>query len=750
MLSLRRALAPAAAGRQGIRRGLAPDEEPSGRGPGMEDDQASIIPVLPSRAMPRRGLLLLLCASVLLAYAVRHPPETQVLFDARLFGRPDLSKVLALIRSVGCLGLLNAAAWGLAAPLARRLGSTSGGWGLGLAMRLGAGFLILSDLVLALAAVHQLTVAGLTAVLGAGLLACALAARREARDRPWGRPTRGGLLALAGFGVLLANPFGECLVPFHGWDALTYHLALPERYLHANAVVVTPYSFYSAFPLNTEMLYAVGLGIDSETTARLLHFELGVLCLLALYALGRQISPLCAALGPLFLLADPLFSWELTIAYSDLALAFYTLLAVIALQEWVQGAGLPSVVRGGLFAGAALATRYQGAFVPAALCAVILASPFRAPLRDRLKAAAVVAALGLLVASPWLVRNVVFTGDPVAPMFQSLFSAPGHEYFDPIVIDQQRAFARVPGMGRGALALVMLPWNLTMRSVQGRYLDSFGFQVGPLYLLAVLLSLALVRRGNRPARPFLAVALLLTLAWFFTGQEARFLVPVFPLLAFAGAVALAALTPPRGLVRAGFLAVPLLGVLYAQWPLWNRATLRYGYALGRLPKDDLELSDPAAAVGRYLRATLGPGDRLLLVRESRAFYFRGLDYVPYHINEGSPVLMLVHRARDLSDLDCRLAAMGVTHVLLNRNVGIPPMEVAGYGSREFQEDLQRIDAFLRERTRPVVDYRGVYVGRLTHAGTCPAPAAASAAMYEGIMTTRRREGNSWRIASPSS
>jgi hypothetical protein len=669
--------------------------------------------------MLRRVLVLLACASILVVYAARYPPETRILFDARLLGAPDPWKLLAAIRSLGCWCLINAAAWGLAAPFARRLGLAPGVTALGLVMRLGLGLLVLSNLVLALAATHRLTVPGLGAVLAVGFAAWAISAVRGARG--WRRsPERGSVLALLGFGLLLVNPFAECFAPFHGWDALTYHLALPERYLHANAVVVTPFSSYSAFPLNTEMLYAVALGIDAEASARLLHFEFGVLSLLALYALGRQRSRLCAVLAPLFLLADPLFSWELTAAYSDLPLAFYALLAVVALHEWRQGAGLQSLARCGVFAGAALAARYQGALVPAVVCLLIVASPLRVRFRHRLQAAAVVAGLSLAVVSPWLIRNLVFAGNPVTPFFQSLFSAAGHEYFDPIVIEQQRAFVRLPGMGRGALALLTVPWNLTMRNVPGRYLGSFGLQVGPLYLVALVLSVAFLRRGDRQMPPVLAAALLFTLGWFWTSQESRYLLPAFPLLAFAGAAALAELTPRRGLLRAGLLAIPLLGVAYVQWPLWNRAALRYGYAFGPLSKESLELSDPASALGHYLRATLGPGDRLLLVWENRAYYFRGLDYVPYHSKEGSPVLMLFHRAADLSDLHCQLAAMGISHVLINRNARTPPMEVAGYRAREFQQDELRIEAFLRERTRLVLDYRGVYVGKLVAAGQCPA------------------------------
>ena len=33
-----------------------------------------------------------------------------------------------------------------------------------------------------------------------------------------------------------AGPLASAFVPFYGWDALTYHLAVPERYLGAQVV----------------------------------------------------------------------------------------------------------------------------------------------------------------------------------------------------------------------------------------------------------------------------------------------------------------------------------------------------------------------------------------------------------------------------------------------------------------------------------------------------------------------------------
>jgi hypothetical protein len=671
------------------------------------------------RSLWRPWLLLAFSLLVLGLYTARNPPSTLNL-DWRFFGWPAAEKLLAALRDVGFWTAINVAAWALAGPL-RRLVEREGEDALiRFVKRLGLGLLVLSTLVLGLAALHLLHAGVLLGLLAVGVALWAVETRRATPRLSWRRPGR-GVLAVLGFALLLLNPFLECFVPFHGWDALTYHLAVPERYLQVNGIFLTPFSFYTAFPLGTEMLYLLALGFDAETAARLMHFEFGVLCLLATYALGRRVSRRAALLAPLLLLADPLFSWELSIAYSDLTLAFYTLLAVSCLGDWRSAPRSVSLVACGVFAGAAMAARYQGGFVIGSAVVLLLLSPGPHRAVEKVRGAALIAVTSQLVASPWLLRNLVLTGNPVAPLLQGVFYGAGHEYFDPVVIAQQAAYARLPGMGRGLLEFLSAPWNVTLRNIPNLYVGSFGSQVGPLYLIglgACLLLLAGKKLVEPGARLALQAAFLLAAAWFWTGQEARFLLPTLALVALAGAVAFDVLLEVGRPLRMALLAVVAYALLLCQWPLWKVAPQRYAYALGGLSRQSLEDRDPVSAVGRHLRNALGPHDRLLLWREARGYYFRGLDYIPDHNNAGSPVIMLFHRAADPHSLQCTLVAMGVSHVLFNWNSAEPPLFVEGYGPDDWSRDRQLVEAFVRNWTRPELEYGGLLVARLRPAAGC--------------------------------
>ena len=652
----------------------------------------------------------------------RYPPGPGLSFDPRLFLAFDPKKALLVLRGLLGLLVLNLAAYGLGRPLRGRLGAL--GSRLATIEALALGLLVLADVVLLLAALRLLQ----PALLGTLLLVLAAVGGGYAwRDRPrsWPRP---GWLWFAG-AALLVSPLLGAWVPDYGWDGFAYHLAIPERYLFRNRIVLTPLFPHSAFPHTVEMLYLLAIAFDPGALAKLLNLELGVLVAGTACALASRGSRRAGLLALAILLADPLFNWELGVAYNDLAACLFALLAAAALLEHQAEGDTKPLLRCGIFAGACLATRYPGGTV---LLAMLLVVGFeRAPWRLRLRRVLVVGGLATLVFAPWLARNLVLTGNPVAPVLQGIFHAPGHEFFDPAALAQEVNYTRNVGMGRGWDKLLLLPVNITLRPRIGFY-DAFGFRLGPLSVVAVLACLLLAAaRATSAARLFLKLAAILTLLWFYTFQEPRYLLPALALVAVAGGIGLDHWLPAKRGRSALLWLLPAVALLHTQWEAALLLPYRYGYALGALSVEGFEAQEPALAAARPLRRLLGPGDRLLLVYENRGYFYRGLDYV---LVKWAEVLRLVHEDREPAAFRRRLEAMGVTHLLVNTNnmsrfrnwIGPVP----GWSAEEQDEDLRRLLAFVNQETTPVFSDRGVFVRRLRPAtgppgvpeGTRPRPA----------------------------
>jgi hypothetical protein len=662
------------------------------------------------------------CAAALVTASLVSHPEALPLRPGLLLAF-DPGRLPAVLRSLALLAAFNLAAWAAGGAAGRLVRVAPGGGVVCGIRRLALGLLAIAYTVLLLAALHALWTPLLAALLAGLALAGALGVARDWPRRTrvrWPRPGGWTEWVLAAAAVVTgAVALLGAFMPDYGWDAFTYHLALPERYLFANGIVVSPTFVHSTFPLTVQMLYTLALAVDPGPLTKLLHAELGVLAVTAVGALAARHSARAAVLCVIALLADPLVHWEMGVAYADLGAALFAVLALASLQDVMDGGDAAAPWLCGLFAGACVATRYTAATVPVAVM-VVLALRVR-PRSRALRGLAVVALVSALMVAPWAARNLVFTGNPVAPALQGLFYEPGQEFFDARAVEQQVAQVRRIGFGRGLDDLLLLPVNLTVRA--GGDYTRFGFRLGAFALAGAAVAAALARARRSPAlRGVLAAAGILVLGWFFSTQEPRYLLPALALLALAAGVGwdeLVGVMERRGRAwAAAAWLVPLAALAHGLWPPLTRMPYVWGYALGRLPVEGFEAQEPALVAARRLRPLLREGDRLLLVYEPRGFFFRGLDYVPSYYFD---TMQQIHRAGDPDALAGLLREQGVTHVLVNANnvARYGTVEVPGYGTEELTQDLALLEETLRRHSSPLLAERGVFVRRMGWAPPAP-------------------------------
>ncbi len=627
--------------------------------------------------------------ATLLFDASREPWRVTTL-DLSAWQAPRWDTLLANLRATGvCIAILLAGA-GLGRAFRPLLAGLPEA-GLRHVAALGLGLAALSVATLGLAALHLAlpSVTGSLLALAAAAGAHALWQERDAlRAHRAGAAIGTALLlspALAAFG---ANP---------GWDALTYHLAIPERYLHANGIVVSPWSVLSAYPHATAMLYLHAEALDAVPAASALHLAFGALAAWLVWDAARQASPRAGLFALAALAACPLFTWELSVAYADLSATFYTLLAVRILTAapptWHEGRVAALV---GSFAGCAAACRYPSwPLVP--IVAAVLA--FHRPGAARWRAPAIALGCAALPLLPWLVRNLVFTGNPTSPLLQEALAPVVPSFFAPEALAQNRAFLDQIGPGRGLLDLLRAPFDLTFRARFGDY-QHYGFRIGALYLVGIVA--ALFARAARPVGPSAAapwwIVGLTGLAWFYTAQEPRYLLPTLALVAWLGAVAADRLVPARASAWS-WGAVLALAVAQAQLPQWSALPQRLGVAIGSLPLRERPIERLAAR----LRASLAPEDRVVMFFEPLARPMQGLDYVPHHLGNGSPLLVALHDAVAEQDVGGLFVTLGATHVLLETRPGVfaTPQLSEGYTYADLTRDVRALGSFLEARGREV-------------------------------------------------
>ncbi|HEX8834281.1 MAG TPA: glycosyltransferase family 39 protein, partial [Abditibacteriaceae bacterium] len=269
-------------------------------------------------------------------------------------------------------------------------------------------------------------------------------------------------LLLYVFGVSVLT-FVLTLAPPNGadYDSLVYHLAAPQQYLRAGAVVELPYDHHSYFPFTMEMLFAFGLAARGAVFAKLFHWLMLPLACMALLAIGQRHLTRRAGLFAAALLASlPVVQIEASTAYIDLGLAAFSLGAVLCFCSWRETRSTRELLWCGAFCGFCLGTKYLGAltFGWIGIWVLVLAWSRRKSAGD-ITPVFGCAAIALVLGGGWYVRNFLWTGNPVFPFAYEVFGGKGW------TAEMAKAYTRDQveyGFGRGVLDWILLPWRLSM------------------------------------------------------------------------------------------------------------------------------------------------------------------------------------------------------------------------------------------------------------------------------------------------
>lgn len=373
-------------------------------------------------------------------------------------------------------------------------------------------------------------------------------------------------------------------LPATDFDVKEYHLQGPKEYWLAGRIQFLPHNVYTSFPFLTEMLSLSAMAIRGDWlrgawAGQAVLMSYSVIAALGVFAVTRRLGGDRAAwLAVLIWLTSPWTFRISTIAYTEGALATYLILTVLAFAitqdsprelkvdarlitessplsvawmarrptVWTKGypVYLGWIGWTGFLAGSAAACKYPGvlsAVIPfgIAIAWVACRCPGTMPRWKGLACDLLTYGAGVLIAfAPWLLKNLIETGNPVYPLLWSLF---GGESFDATTNERWNAAHAAPTHLWSQPGLILPDlWRqlqeITLRSDWQSVLIG-GF--APLSLLAWRQS-----RGVRWLWLYV-VWLLLTWCWL-THRIDRFWVPMLPLLSVLAGIGLQALWAPLG------------------------------------------------------------------------------------------------------------------------------------------------------------------------------------------------------------
>jgi hypothetical protein len=153
-----------------------------------------------------------------------------------------------------------------------------------------------------------------------------------------------------------------------------------------------------------------------------------VLLLLLTYFLAREIGLGRSSIIAAFIMTtSSLFTLSLVnYGYTTVVWAFYVTACIYYLVKLMITKNPRIALLAGLGLGAALLTTYLSLFlVVSLLLAYVLIKIFHKKLSLSLRHLFLCLSIGLLILTPWLIRNVTLLGNPVYPWFYNIFSSKG-------------------------------------------------------------------------------------------------------------------------------------------------------------------------------------------------------------------------------------------------------------------------------------------------------------------------------------
>ena len=450
------------------------------------------------------------------------------------------------------------------------------------------------------------------------------------------------------------------LAPEHSPDGQAYHLGNVYRFFRQHGFERITTNMYASLSQGMEMLYLFAFSLGRHAAAATFHCCFLFALPLLMFAYGHRIGkPAMGACAGLFFFFSPLAAIDGVSAYNDIALAACGFSVFYLLEIWRDTRRPALIVPAALIAGFCFAIKYTGFAAGLYVLAVLAWEYLRDRRSDTAKAFAIAAALILMMAAPWLIRDWLWLHNPVSPFYNRLFPNPyTHISFE----DDYRRYFHTYDLP----SLKPLFWKVTVRG-------QLGGQLGPVFLLT---PLALLGLRSRYGRRILLAGLFFLLPY--PGNlGARFLLPALPFAALGIALAFefsSTLRTALVLLAALCACPPVIRRYSSPRDSWYIAGIPWKAALGIIPQDEfLARNSDAWITARLLDQYVPDSERVWTTEAVAEAYSKTKVLTNYYSAEGERIQDILYSpaagSAPTQDLRYTFPAREFTHLRLLQKAG---------------------------------------------------------------------------------
>ena len=346
-----------------------------------------------------------------------------------------------------------------------------------------------------------------------------------------GKTSRAAILLMM---IILFCQYLEALAPPLHFDALTYHLTIPQNYIRAGSLDFIQNNIFWGMPQLIEMLYTLAMFMGGTEAAPILGWWIGFLALIGLMAFIKNIfEGEIAWVAAATLMTGSGLTSSLSSGYVEWASIFYGLTILISISHWLFAEQPSELGFAGVLAGMALGIKYtNGIILIAVTVSIFLWQGYS--LKKLSTNLFLFGSTALIATLPWWLKNYFVTSNPFYPLF---FPSGA---MDTIML----SFYQFKPMVQDWSRLILLPWQATIWGADNA--DGFSTSIGPFLLGLAPLTLIRWRKLEQNQKTTAKMSLCILLVGFFVwaiGSQFRGLLIqtrlyfiIFPAWAVLGAI----------------------------------------------------------------------------------------------------------------------------------------------------------------------------------------------------------------------
>jgi hypothetical protein len=512
-----------------------------------------------------------------------------------------------------------------------------------------------------------------------------------------------------------------CLTPPVSRDALTHHLAIPKLYLNHGGIYEIPSIVFSYYPMNLDLLYLASLFFGNDIAPKLIHFAFAILTAYMMFVyLRNRMNATWGLFGALLFLSLPIIVKLSITVYVDLGLIFFSTGALLLLFKWIETSFKTKFLTiSAVFCGLAMGTKYNGLitfFLLTLFVPYIYSRRSQANRSDFFQAAGygiIFAVIAMLVFSPWMIRNYLWTDNPFFPFYDHWFNPQNAESQEGVGVFAYRALV----YNESWWQIALLPIRVFFQGQDGvpQYFDG---RLNPLLFILPFFAFYQFRKDSKTLRiekqMLLIFAVLFFLFALFTSVlRIRYISPIVPpliILSVFGASRILEMVKALSKYSTRFiiLAATILSLIYFVGLNINYIVDQYqyvepiSYLSGSVSRDEYItkhcLEYPTM---QYVNERLPPDAYILFLFMGNRGYYCDRDYLFDLYRNESKFYGIVEQTDNSEDILAGFKNMGITHLLMNSDLFNKWIKTS------FDERSQvLLQGFFREYTEAIYSQHG--------------------------------------------